>query len=115
MEKLNRGAKIYLDDAGTKESAVNDYLSCRDGVVEVYEYVDGSGYGAKTRLFLGHNAKHETYNLIRQTWNSTIKEWVEEYMDFDSDSFLYLRRLIEGCDVAPGGHYTMVRNYNDEI
>ena len=35
MENLNRGDKIYLDDkAKTKESTINNYLSCRDGIVD---------------------------------------------------------------------------------
>ena len=95
MEKLNRCDKIYLDKDETKESCVNFYLSVRDGVVEVVEYNDESGYGSKVRLFLCFDMKHETMSLVRQTWNSLIKEWVEEDMCFDLDSFRYLKALID--------------------
>jgi hypothetical protein len=111
MEKLNRGAKIYLDESKTKESEVNDFLSCRDGVVEVYEYNDESGYGSKTRLFLCRNNKHESTALIRQTYSKLSKEWNEESMHFDSDSFGYLEALINGVENKLGGNFSLVRDY----
>lgn len=102
MEKLKRGDKIYLDKDKTKESAVNFYLGCRDGIVEVYEYRDESGYGSKTKLFLCEDSKHEGISLIRQAYNDISKEWDEESMDFDSDSFRYLDALINGDKKKPG-------------
>lgn len=112
MEKLNRGDKIYLDDkAKIKESTINDYLSCRDGVVEVYEYIDTSGYGSKTRLFLCANTKHEVVSIVRQTWNNFIKEWIEEEMIFDADSFVFLKALINNKKNELGGKYSLVRDY----
>ena len=114
MEKLKRGDKIYLDRNNTEESLVNVYLDCRDGIVEVYEYVDESGYGSKTRLFLCMNTKHESVSIIRQTWNSIGDEWIEENMSFDRDSFEFLEAIIEGKTDAEGGKYTMVRDYSEE-
>ncbi len=112
MEKLKRGDKIYLDDkAKIKESAVNHYLNCRDGIVEVYEYTDYSGYGGETRLFLCKDTKHEAVSIIRQTWNSIDKEWFEEEMSFDSDSFVFLEAIINGNKDEFGGKYSLVRDY----
>lgn len=114
MEKLNRGDKIYLDSSNTEESLVNTYLDCRDGIVEVYEYNDFSGYGHKTRLFLCRNTKSETISIIRQIWIDFDKVWVEERMHFDKDSFEFLEAIIEGKTDAEGGKYTMVRDYSEE-
>jgi hypothetical protein len=111
MEKLKRGDKIYLDKERTKESEINAYLGCRDGVVEVYEYRDTSGYGSTTRLFLCNNTKHESRALIRQTYNSLSKGWVEESMYFDSDSFVFLKAILNGKKDEHGGKYTLVRDY----
>jgi hypothetical protein len=112
MEKLNRGDKIYLDDkAKTKESTINTYLACRDGIVEVFEYNDMSGYGSKTRLFLCENAKHEVTSIVRHTWNDFAKEWIEEEMTFDTDSFVFLKALINNKKEELGGKYYLVRDY----
>ena len=111
MEKLNRGDKIYLDTAKTKESTINEYLDCRDGIVEVYEYNDCSGYGAKTRMFLCKNFKHDETSIVRQTWNNSTKEWDEEIMGFDTDSFVFLTAIINGKKDEPGGKYSLVRDF----
>lgn len=111
MEKLNRGDKIYLDEKQEKESSVNNYLSCRDGIVEVYEYNDSSGYGSKTKLFYCQNAKHEYNSIIRQTWNSMSKEWLEEEMVFDTDSFKFLEAILNNKKDELGGKYSLVRDY----
>jgi hypothetical protein len=111
---MNRGDKIYLDKNETKESAVNDFLACRDGIVELYEYVDDSGYGSDTRLFLCKNTKHESVALIRQFYARMSKEWSEKVMYFDLDSFKFLEALINGKKDQSGGKYTLVRNYCSE-
>ncbi len=111
MEKLNRGDKIFLDLENKKESFVNDYLECRDGIIKVYEYADQSGYGSETRLFLCKNTKHESISIIRQTWNDYSKEWIEEYMVFDSDSFVFLEALINNKKDEFCGEYSLVRDY----
>jgi len=113
MEKLNRGDKIFLDLQNTKESFVNEYLECRDGIVKVYEYRDMSGYGSKTRLFLCNNTKHESISIIRQIWIEYDKEWIEEYMCFDSDSFVFLQALINDKKDEYCGTYSLVRDYSD--
>ena len=111
MEKLKRGDKIYLDKNQEKESAVNTFLECRDGIVEVYEYNDCSGYGSKTRLFYCQDTKHESTSIIRQIYIDFKNEWVEQTMDFDSDSFAFLKAIINGEENALGGKYTLVRDY----
>lgn len=111
MEKLYRGDKIYLDKDRTKESDVNRFLDCRDGIVEVYEYNDCSGYGSETRMFLCENTKHEIVALIRQTYDNLDKKWFETSMFFDSDSFEYLKALLSGKKDELGGKYTLVRDY----
>lgn len=111
MEKLKRGDKIYLDKNQEKESAVNTFLDCRDGIVEVYEYNDCSGYGSKTRLFYCQDTKHESAAIIRQIYIDFNKEWVEQTMDFDSDSFEFLKAIINGKYDALGGKYSLVRDY----
>ena len=113
MEKLKRGDKIYLDVINSKESDVNSFLDCRDGVVEVYEYNDNSGYGAMVRLFLCQNTKHESVCIIRQTYNTINKEWNEESMYFDTDSFEFLKAIINGKEDERGGTYTLVRDYSE--
>lgn len=111
MEKLNRGDKIYLDIENTKESGVNTYLDCRDGIIEVYEYTDSSGYGSKAKLFYCQNTKHECKSIIRQTWNNISKEWLEEEMVFDTDSFVFLEALINNRKDEFCGKYFLVRDY----
>ena len=111
MEKLNRGDKIYLDTSKTKESEINPFLNCRDGVVEMYKYNDCSGYGDKTRMFLCRNIKHERVAIIRQTYNNLSKEWMEESMHFDSDSFVFVEALINGKKDEFTGEYSLVRDY----
>ena len=110
MEKLNRGDKIYLDKENKKESAVNRYLECRDGIIKCYEYNDTSGYGSKTRLFLCENYKHECMSIIRQVWIDSWNEWKEEEMSFDSDSFAYLAAIVVGDDESSGAKFTQVRD-----
>jgi hypothetical protein len=90
---------------------VNSYLSCRDGIVELYEYKDCSGYGSNTRLFLCYNTKHEEVSIVRQTWSEIKEEWIEEEMTFDADSFVFLKALVNGEKVALGGKYFLVRDY----
>ena len=111
MQQLKRGDKIYLDKEKLIESQVNKYLECRDGVVECYEYRDCSGYGSKTRLFLCRDTKHDSVSLIRQT-EVFNKEWMEQTVDFDSDSFVFLESIINGKKDQLGGKYTLVRDYN---
>lgn len=111
MERLNRGDKIYLDKYNIQESAVNQYLDCRDGIVELYEYTDCSGYGAKTRLFYCQDAKHESVSIIRQVYIRDSMEWIEETLDFDADSFAFLKAIINGNKTAIGGKYSLLRDY----
>ena len=111
MEKLNRGDKIYLDADNTKESEVNYYLDCRDGVVECYEYTDEGGYGLKTRLFYCRNYKHETKAIIRQTYSWFSKEWMEESLTFDTYGFDLLVALVNGNKKHFNGTYSLVRDY----
>jgi hypothetical protein len=111
MEKLKRGDKIYIDKDRKKESFVNGYLECRDGIVEVYEYADCSGYGAESRLFLCHDCKHEEISIIRHTMNNFTGEWFEERMTFDSDSFKFAKAIIAGNKDLSGGKYTLVRDF----
>lgn len=111
MEKIERGTKLYLDKKESKESCLNTYTCCRDGIVEVFEYRDESGYGSKTRLFLCEDTKHETVSIVRQVFIDIADEWSEESMDFDSDSFEYLKALINGEKSKSGGRYSLVRDY----
>ncbi len=111
MDKLNRGDKIYLDKENIIESAVNTFLDCRDGIVHLVEYHDTSGYGCRTRFFYCINAKHESCALVRQVYIENIKEWREESMFFDSDSFEFIRKLISLETQSLGDYYTLVRDY----
>ena len=114
MKKLNKGDKIYLDKEQTKESRVNTFLKCRDGIVEVYEYSEDSGYGSEARIFLCEDAKLEAIAIIRQVWNEFSEKWIEDAIFFDSDSFDYLKGLITCNYEVMGGEYTEVRDYNKE-
>lgn len=115
MKKLKRGAAIYLDEEQQKESAVNRYLNCRDGVIEVLEYKDNSGYGLDTRLFLCRDMKHEIISIIKQSKISYDDEWMESEMCFDTDSFDFLVAIINGITNQSGSQYTLVRDYNTEF
>lgn len=115
MDKLKRGEKIFLDKEETEESAVNQYLDARDGIVEMYEYIDMSGYGSLTRLFLCEDCKHESLSLIRHVYISHGKQWIEEVLDFDSDSFKFLKALVDGKTDQSGGSYLEVRNFTKEL
>jgi hypothetical protein len=111
MKKLNRGDKIYLDENNEKESMVNAYLECRDGVVECYEYNDEGGYGLKTRLFYCRNEKHETASIIKQVYSQFDKVWTENSLHFDSCSMEVLVALLNGDKTHTGGTYSLVRDY----
>lgn len=110
MKQLKRGDKIFLDLNESKESSINHYLSCRDATIEMYEYYDMSGYGSKTRLFLCDNYKHEVISIIRQIWSESANEWIEEQMSFDSDSFKFLKALINNQKELSGVKYYLVRD-----
>jgi len=110
MEKLNRGDKIFLDKDGKEESAVNQYLDCREGIVKLYEYRDMSGYGSENRLFLCEDTKHEHVSIIRQVYIEPYEKWSEETMSFDSDSFAFLKALFNAKEEL-GGKYTLLRDY----
>lgn len=84
--------KIYLHD-GT-ESAVNSYLTCRDGLVYKKEYYSDGGYGNRTVLFTCFNTKHESVSIIRQTY--IRGEIHEDVMDFYSDDYEFLVELVKG-------------------
>ena len=113
MEKLNFRDKIYLDKAQKKQSEVNVFLKCRDGIIELYEYYDECGYGSKTRLFLCEDTKHESMAIIRQTYSEYSNEWLEQVMYFDTDSFAYLKALINGKKDELGGEYFLIRDYTE--
>lgn len=113
MEKLKRDDKIYLDIDKKKESQVNRYLDCRDGIVEGYEYNDESGYGLKTRLFLCEDSKNEITSIVRQTYSGVNKEWYEESMYFDTDSFAFLKAIINGKKDELGGEYFKIRYFTE--
>ena len=102
--------KIYLDKDRTVESAVNKYLECRDGIVEMYTYSSDSGHGPTTRLYYCQNTKHAQCSIIRQIRTPDL--WVEEEMSFDTDSFKFLEALIRGKTDAFGGGYTKIRDYS---
>ena len=111
MDTLKRGDKLYLNEQHTKESCINDYIAARDAIVEVYEYTDSSGYGSKARIFLCVNTKHDTTSIVRQTWSQLTREWQEEAMEFDTDSFIFLEALIESNRQAGGAVYSLLRTY----
>lgn len=111
---LSRGSKIYLDVENTVESAVNQYLDCRDGIVKMIEYAADSGYGSPSRLFLCIDSKHETVALIRQHRTIRMGGWIEEATYFDSDSFEFLECLITGNPNRFGKEVHILRDYNTE-
>lgn len=50
-------------------------------------------------------------SIIRQTWIENAKEWIEEEMVFDSDSFVFMEALINNKKEELGGKYFLVRDY----
>lgn len=109
---LKRGDKIYLDKEETKESVVNNFLTCRDGIIYRYEYYEGGGYGQKTRLYLCKNTKHESIAIVIQSFNNYSGEWNEESMFFDCDSFKLLESLIQGKPTKYGDEFEVIRDYS---
>ena len=99
---MKRGDKLYTD----RDSAVDSYLDCRDGIVKLVEYNDMSGYGSKTKLYLCENTKHETISIIREVSGR------EEVLDFDSDSFKFLLALLQDRTDELGGKFTTLRDYS---
>lgn len=99
---MKRGDRLYED----RESAVQPYLDCRDGIVKCVEYNDMSGYGSKTKLYLCENTKHESISLIREVNGK------EEVLDFDSDSFKFLIALLNDKTDELGGKFTTLRDYS---
>ena len=108
-----RYQKIYLDRDLKCPSVVNDFLDCRDGIIECYEYTSDSGYGQKSRIYLCQNTKNESVAVVRQTFDGK-SGWSEEYMSFDSDSFRFLSSLIKGDCSESSGTYILVRDYTKE-
>ena len=45
------------------------------------------------------------------TWNDFAKEWIEEEMTFDTDSFVFLKALVNNKKEELGGKYSLVRDY----
>lgn len=110
--KYERGHKMYLDKDQTIESEANHYFDCRDGFIKSVEYVDHGGnnpYGW-TRLMLCINSKHEHLAIIRQT-KSMDGNLKEEVLDFDSDSYEFLKALINGKTDVLGGKFEILRDY----
>jgi len=110
--KYQRGYKMYLDKENTIESHANQYFDCRDGIIESVEYVDHGGnnpYGW-TRLMMCENTKHESCAIIRQTegMDGVLKE---EVMYFDSDSFNFLKAIVNGKNEVLGGKFELLRTY----
>ena len=101
---MKRGDTLYED----KQSAVDAYLDCRDGIVNCVEYTDGSGYGSKTKLYLCENTKHESISIIRESAG------IEETLNFDIDSFKFLLALLQGRTDELGGKFTTLRDYNSK-
>tara|TARA_R110000851_G_C12977736_1_gene556036 strand:- start:277 stop:609 length:333 start_codon:yes stop_codon:yes gene_type:complete len=110
MKRLKKGDKIYLDLEETKESEVNHFLSCRYGTVEVYEYRNSSGYGCKERVFLCHDNKSDSVAIIKQVYISERKEWTEESMHFEDDTFVFVKALMVGKTDEFTGAYSLVRD-----
>jgi|GEM_PF-5520424 len=101
---MKRGDKLYEEG----DSAVDPYLACRDGIVNCVEYIDGSGYGSKTKLYLCENTKHEFISIVREC------NGIEESLDFDTDSFKFLSALLENRTDELGGKFTTLRDYNSK-
>lgn len=113
METLKRGGKIFLDKDETKESAVNHYLSCRDGIVEVVEYISEGGDGNEARIFLCENTKHESLAVIKQDFSPMDMVWKEVAMYFDSESFKFFKTLItRDFTETTKSSCIEIRNYN---
>lgn len=104
-----RGHKIYLDRDNKIESDVNQYLNCRDGVVEMIEYRDDSGYGSWTKLYLCRDIKHESVCLIRQVECNGL--YSEESLYFDSDSFEQLQYLLGNGKRPHMAEIKLLRDY----
>jgi hypothetical protein len=102
---------IYLDSEHRKESEVNPFLTCRDGVVEMIEFTNCSGYGAKCRLFRCSNTKHEVEALILQEYISH-DNWLETVINLDSDSFKYLDILL-GVKKDKNNEVILYRDYGN--
>lgn len=94
MDKMYRGDKLYLDKEQKKESCINRYLECRDGIINVFEY-ETICY-QKERLFYCEDSKHDSICIVRHTYSDTEKEWIEECIDFSSDDFKFLKALVTG-------------------
>ena len=97
MAIIKRGEKkLFLQD-GT-ESLLNSYIDCRDGSIDMVEFIDCSGYGTNIKAYLCSNSKHETKALIIHYLNDDREETIsrEDCIGFDSDSWEYIEKLFKG-------------------
>ena len=90
---------IFLDKEKTKPSVVNDFLTCRDGTVEMIEFREESGYGGTCRFFKCVNYKHEIHAMVFQ---GLLDDggYIENYIISDSDSFSLINKVlhVKGTD-----------------
>lgn len=106
--KRNEGL-IFLDKENTIPSYVNQYLTCRDGIVNMIEFNEDSGYGVKCRFFRCSNTKYESECIVLQKELSGI--WKEEIISIDFDSFKYLEILL-GIKKDIDNKIIIYRDYN---
>ena len=90
---------IFLDKEKTKPSVVNDFLTCRDGTVEMIEFREDSGYGRRCRFFKCVNYKHEVHAMVFQRLLNDGR-CTEDYIISDSDSFSFIDKVlyVKGTD-----------------
>lgn len=109
LKEYKSGDIIYLDKEKTIKSEVNIYLQWRDYVVDVYEYVNCSGYGNPSRLFLCKDLKYDSAVIISQEYING--KWNEFSFSFGDDEFELLCALIDGNFTHPYGKHLRIKDF----
>lgn len=106
LHKVRKGL-MYLKDGS--ESAVNEFLTCRDGVVEMIEFRSDSGYGIPHRFFNCYNTKHEVRAYVLQYYDSE-SIWREDVISSDADSFREIEKVL-GINKDENNDVVLYRTY----
>lgn len=95
---IERGEKKFILKDGT-ESALNQFIDCRDGIIYKREYMDCSGYGSLTTAYYCKNTKHESVAIIIHTYEDRFRASdtgiYEKALFFDSDSWREIEKLLK--------------------
>ena len=102
---------MYLRNDINQPSHVNEFLTCRDGIVEMIAFNSDSGYGIPHRFFNCYNTKHEVRAYVLQYYRSG-ELWREDVISSDSDSFREIEKVL-GVSKDEDNDVVLYRTYGN--